>query len=224
MVSATATVEQRARQSAGISAAPIYQLVARLLVARPAGGVLLDVGCGRGDLWPYLASGFAEYNGADVIRYDGFPDDGQFHQVDLDTGRVDLPDGFADAVVAVETIEHLENPRSFARELTRLVRPDGWIVVTTPNQLSVLSKFTLLLRHEFSAFRSGSYPAHLTAMLEVDLRRIATECGWVDVAVEYTGDGRVPGTARHWPRWLSRCWPRGLSDNVAIVGRKPGRG
>ncbi|HJZ92933.1 MAG TPA: class I SAM-dependent methyltransferase [Gemmataceae bacterium] len=223
-MSGSTIVEQRALQSAGVSAAPIYRLVARILSDRCAGGTLLDVGCGRGDLWPHLAGQFTEYHGADVIPYDEFPDGGRFHQVDLDTGRVGLPDGFADVVVAVETIEHLENPRAFARELTRLARPGGWMLMTTPNQLSVLSKLTLSARHEFSAFRAGSYPAHLTALLEVDLRRIAAECAWADVAVEYTGDGRVPGSARHWPRWLSRHWPRELSDNVAIVGRKPGAG
>lgn len=124
-------------------------------------------------------------------------------------------------VVAVETIEHLENPRAFARELTRLLRPGGYIIVTTPNQLSMLSKLTLVLRNEFNAFRAGSYPAHLSALLEVDLRRIAMECGWIDVSVSFTNSGRIPGTSRHWPTWLSRLWPRALSDNVVIRGRKP---
>jgi hypothetical protein len=51
------------------------------------------------------------------------------------------------------------------------------VVITTPNQESLLSKLTLLLLNEFNAFRAGSYPAHLTALLEVDRRRIAAECG-----------------------------------------------
>jgi hypothetical protein len=123
--------------------------------------------------------------------------------------------------VAVETIEHLENPRAFVRELTRLARPGGWVVVTTPNQLSLLSKMTLVLKNEFNDFQSGSYPAHLTALLEADLRRIGGECGWSDVAVAYTRNGRIPGTARHWPRPLSRLIPRTLSDNVLVIGRAP---
>jgi 2-polyprenyl-3-methyl-5-hydroxy-6-metoxy-1,4-benzoquinol methylase len=217
----TLDTEARARQSRGTSADPIYRAVADALAARhPGGGTLLDVGCGVGQLWPFLRTRFERYVGADVIRYDGLPAEAEFHRIDLDTGRAPLPDGAADVVAAVETIEHLENPRAFARELTRLCRPGGWVVVTTPNQLSLLSKLTLLVRNEFNAFRAGSYPAHLTALLEVDLRRIAAECGWREVAVAYTRRGRVPGTARHWPRWLSRLWPRGLSDNVLLIGRK----
>ena len=212
-------VEARARLSLGTSAEPIYRTVAALLAERRAAGVLVDVGCGTGNLRRALGGRFVRYVGADVVRYDGFPADGEFHAVDTATGRVQLDDGVGDVVAAVETIEHVENPRAFARELTRLCRPGQWVVVTTPNQLSLLSKLTLVLRHEFNAFRASSYPAHLTALLEVDLRRIAGECGWTEVTIRYTGDGRIPGTSRHYPRWLSRLLPRALSDNVALVAR-----
>ena len=212
-------VEARARLSLGTSAESIYRTVAILLAERRAAGVLVDVGCGTGNLGRALGGQFVRYVGADVVRYDGFPADGEFHVVDTTTGRVQLDDGVGDVVAAVETIEHVENPRAFARELTRLCRPGQWVVVTTPNQLSLLSKLTLVLRQEFNAFRASSYPAHLTALLEVDLRRIAGECGWTEVTIRYTGDGRIPGTSRHYPRWLSRLLPRALSDNVALVAR-----
>jgi 2-polyprenyl-3-methyl-5-hydroxy-6-metoxy-1,4-benzoquinol methylase len=218
-----ASVEARARRSMGASGAAVYELVARALRGRHAGGgVLLDVGCGAGNLWPRVRDRFGRYVGTDVVRYDGFPsgtDGAEFVRADLDAGRVPLPDGTADVVAAVETIEHLENPRAFVRELTRLAKPGGWVVVTTPNQLSLLSKMTLLLRNEFNAFRAGSYPAHLTALLEVDLRRIAAECGWADIAVAYSGEGRVALTPWHYPARLSRLCPRSCSDNVLVTGK-----
>ncbi len=215
-------VETRARQSLGTSGDPIYRAVADAVAkSHSGGGILIDVGCGTGNLWSYLGSRFDRYVGVDVVRYDGLPDTVEFHRIDLDTGRAPLPDAAGDVVVAVETIEHLENPRAFVRELTRLARPGGWVVVTTPNQLSLLSKLTLVVKNEFNAFQSGSYPAHLTALLEADLRRIGGECGWADVAVAYTCSGRIPGTARHWPRSLSRLIPRSLSDNVLMIGRTP---
>lgn len=215
-------VEARARRSLGTSADPIYRAVAEALDGRhPGGGTLIDVGCGTGHLWQVLRPRFVSYVGIDVVRYDGFPGEAEFHRIDLDTGRTALPDGVGEVVTAVETIEHLENPRAFARELTRLARPGGWIVVTTPNQLSLLSKLTLVLKGEFNAFQAGSYPAHLTALLEADLRRIGDECGWMDLAVAYTASGRVPGTAGLWPSPLSRTFPRTLSDNVLLIGRKP---
>ena len=215
------TTEERARLSRGTSLCVVYQMVQAALVNRhPGSGVLLDVGCGRGDLWQFVAAQFAEFHGVDIVRYDGFPEEAAFHAIDLDTGQVQLPSEFADVVVAVETIEHLENPRAFMRELVRLTKPNGWVVVTTPNQQSFLSKVTMLIFNEFNAFRAGSYPAHLTALLEVDLLRIANECHLADPSIRFSGSGRVPGLSVHWPRILSRTFPRAFSDNILIVARK----
>jgi 2-polyprenyl-3-methyl-5-hydroxy-6-metoxy-1,4-benzoquinol methylase len=196
-------------------------MVAAAIESRhPGGGTLLDVGCGSGRLWPFVRGRFHRYVGVDAVRYDGFPPDGEFHAADLDAQALPFADA-AEVVAAVETIEHLENPRAFVRALVRAAKPGGWVIVTTPNQLSLLSRATLLARGEHNAFRDASYPAHITALLEVDLRRIAAECGLQDVAIEYSGSGRMAGSGRHYPAWVSRLWPRGLSDNLLLAGRKP---
>jgi SAM-dependent methyltransferase len=158
--------------------------------------------------------------GVDAVRYPGYPSDAEFYRADLD-GALGLPDALADVVLAVEVIEHLENPRAFVRELTRLARPGGWVVVTTPNQLSLLSLATLVRKQRFAAFQDVDYPAHLTALLPVDLVRVAGECGLRDVAVEFSGRGRIPWTGRHYPAWLGRRFPRACSDNVLLLARRP---
>lgn len=215
-------VEARARQSLGISDAAIYLMVARALEGRhPGGGVLLDIGCGEGRLWPFMRPRFDRYLGIDAVRYHDFPADAEFHQADLDAGSASLPDEIADVVAAVETIEHLENPRALMREIVKLVRPGGWVLVTTPNQLSLLSLLTLVVKQRFSAFQDVHYPAHLTALLEVDLRRMAGECGLINVSIEYSEQGRVVFTPWHFPSPLSRLFPRALCDNLLVIGRKP---
>jgi SAM-dependent methyltransferase len=212
--------ELRALESRGGSADPIYRLVARVLAEHGEGGTLLDVGCGTGNLRAYASGGFDRYIGTDVVRYDGFPESAEFHKVDMDTGRIPLDDGSVDTVVAVETIEHVENPRAFMRELARLARPGGRVIVTTPNQLSALSLLTLHAKGHFQAFaeRPGLYPAHITALLEIDLLRIARECGLVDARIRYTDSGRIPGTPRSWPRPLKG---RLFSDNLLLDARRP---
>lgn len=210
---------RRARLSLGASEQAIYETAAGLLAERGASGVLADVGCGTGNLWHAVGARFQRCIGVDVLRYEGLPADVDFRACDLDRAPLPIGTGKADAAVALETIEHLENPRALMRELVRIVRPGGCVVVTTPNQLSLLSVVTLVAKQRFSAFQDGSYPAHRTALLEIDLRRIAAECGLEDIEIRYTCSGRVPLTGRHYPRAMSRLWPRGLSDNVLLAAR-----
>jgi 2-polyprenyl-3-methyl-5-hydroxy-6-metoxy-1,4-benzoquinol methylase len=219
---ATRDLDTHARQSLGSSSDAIYRTVATLLRERSAGGVLADIGCGSGNLWCEIAPLFSRCIGIDAVRYAGLPDGVEFLRADLDRLPLPLPDAAADVVAAVEVVEHLENPRAFCRELARLTRPGGWVVMTTPNQLSLLSLLTLLLKQRFSAFQDPSYPAHITALLEVDLRRIAAECGLEAVEVRYSGEGRIPGTATHYPAAVSAAFPRLLSDNVVLIGRTHG--
>ena len=221
MISTLPDVETRARLSGGTSSSAIYTMVERAVSDRGVhGGVLIDVGCGAGGLWPHLNQRFDRYIGVDCVEYQGLPPAVEFHRSDLDGGRLSLPDRFGDVVVSAETVEHLENPRAFFRELTRLTKPGGWIVVTTPNQLSFLSLATLILKKQFNAFQQASYPAHITALLEIDLNRMASECGWQDVAVYYSQQGRIILTPFHYPRFISRIIPRACSDNVLLIGRK----
>ncbi len=215
-------VVERARLSLGQSEKAIYEMVVRALHRREIkGGTLVDVGCGTGNLLAFVRESFARYIGVDVIRYDGFPDDAEFVEVNLDTGRAALPDNGADVVAAVETIEHLENPRAFMRELVRLVKPGGWVLVTTPNQLSLLSLLTLIGKHRFQAFGESDYPAHLTALLEVDLRRMMQECGLAEIVFDYSLRGRLMLTKRHYPAVMAGLFPRKFSDNLLVSGRKP---
>lgn len=213
--------EARALHSGGESEPAIYQMVIDALVERSRGAdTIIDVGCGAARLWPLVRPLFKYYNGVDLVRYDSFPRDARLIKADLNHTPIDLPGGSADVVVAVETIEHLENPRAFMRELVRLAKPGGWILVTTPNQLSLLSLFCLALKQRFVHFQDVHYPAHITPLLEIDLLRIAAECGLRDNSIRYSKSGRIIFTSRHYPRSLSRIFPRALSDNLLVVGQK----
>ncbi|WP_353932507.1 methyltransferase domain-containing protein [Okeanomitos corallinicola TIOX110] len=214
-------VETRARQSLGGSSEPVYQMVRRVVQQFHPSSVFIDVGCGGGKLRSFVSDRTDKYIGVDVIRYPELPAEVEFIPFNLDIGKAPLPDHFADVVCAVETIEHLENPRAFVRELVRLAKPSGLVIVTTPNQLSLLSKLTLVLKNQFNAFQTapGLYPAHITALLEIDLIRIFTECGLTDIKIDYTNSGRLPFTPWHWPQSLG-FHGRLFSDNILCVGKK----
>lgn len=212
----------RARKSLGISDEAIYSTVRSELVRECVHrGTILDVGCGEGDLKPWVDDLADRYVGSDIVRYERFPADADFLETNLETGRIAVDDCSIDTVVAAEVIEHLENPRAFVRELARCTRPGGLVVVTTPNQLSALSLAVLALRRRHAAFQDVHYPAHLTALLEVDLVRIANEAGLVNARIAYTCTGRIVFTPWHYPRALASRFPRWLSDNVVLLARRP---
>jgi SAM-dependent methyltransferase len=187
-------------------------------------GVLVDLGCGRGDCARSLEGLFGTYIGCDVYKYQGFPERGsvQFRPADLNRPPYPVDDSCADAVISIETVEHLENPRALVREMARIVRPGGLVVVTTPNQLSVASKAFFFVRNQFPAFQEapGLYPAHITALLAEDLKRIARECELTAVEIRYSEHGRIPLTATAWPKALA-ARGRWFSDNVLLVATRP---
>jgi 2-polyprenyl-3-methyl-5-hydroxy-6-metoxy-1,4-benzoquinol methylase len=209
----------RALASQGQSNEAIYSSVAKSIDSRA--GKVVDVGCGQGGFQRYLDLTDREYIGVDIVRYPEFPDAGKFIQSDLDRCEIKLPDNYAEVVCSIETIEHLENPRAFMRELHRITAPGGIIIVTTPNQLSLLSKLTLVFKNQFNAFQEtpGCYPAHITALLEIDLIRIAAECQLADIEIHYTNHGRIPGGDKPWPNSLGFNG-RLFSDNVIVTAKK----
>jgi hypothetical protein len=106
--------------------------------------------------------------------------------------------------------------------MMRIVTPGGWLVITTPNQISWLSKLSLLMKNQFVAFQAmpGLYPAHITALLPEDMVRIAREQDLTEVEILFSERGRMPLSSAHYPRFLSRIFSQGLSDNVFLFGRK----
>lgn len=108
------------------------------------------------------------------------------------------PDVSFDVIVSSEVIEHLENPRAMYRDLFRLLKPGGLLIVTTPNQESIRSLSALLLAGHFAYFSDNCYPAHITtALVRKDFERIAKEAGFGPVAFEFSAYWRHPeGTKR----------------------------
>lgn len=128
-----------------------------------------------------------------------------------------------DCVIAAEVIEHLENPRATVRDLTRLCRVGGMVLVSTPNNNSLRSLLALIMGGHFAEFRDRSYPAHITALLRLDLERIFQEAGLTNIRCSYTGRGWLPSSTLTW-QGISGGLLDGqfFSDNIIVTGRKLG--
>lgn len=116
----------------------VYNYLKRLKIR----GRLLDVGCSYGDFGEKLISlGFAVY-GVDIRKTHLAQAKKRGLIVNYADVEAGLPfaDNFFSVVFAGEIIEHLYDTTSFVRELTRVTKPGGLVVVTTPNLASLQNR------------------------------------------------------------------------------------
>ena len=183
-----------AESSGGTSSDVIYDRIVEVIEEYDLRGRVLDYGAGIGNLTRRLwALGrFEQIAGADILpRPEDLPSAIPWHCLDLNHGDV-VPAASFETVIAAEVIEHLENPREVARELYRILKPGGTLVLSTPNNESIRSLVALLIRGHYVAFDDSCYPAHITALLRKDLVRILGEAGFSGVRFQFTNFGGVP--------------------------------
>lgn len=215
---------ERAQITTGISNQAIYRKVSHLIASHQMRGELLEYGAGSGQLLSALAPQeiFSTMTGIDILpRPASLGKEINWIQCDLSLG-VPLPDRSFQTILSTEVIEHLENPRAVVREWARLLKPGGWLIVTTPNQESFRSFCALIFGGHYAGFLGASYPAHITALLRLDLERILKEAGFASPDFSYTDEGGLPKLPwLHWQK-LSLGLLRGRlwSDNVIAVARR----
>jgi SAM-dependent methyltransferase len=115
------------------------QWIEGALATLPRGWRILDAGAGEQRHRPlcshlvYVAQDFGKYDGTGDHR--GLHT-GQWRQAGLDLvsdiTAIPEPDGSFDAVLCTEVLEHLPEPTKALRELARLLRQGGHLILTAP--------------------------------------------------------------------------------------------
>lgn len=98
---------------------------------------ILDAGCGYGAFSARLAKNSRFLCSSDIV-----PElvkitvqrTGRVGTV-LDAVRLPFADNSFDLVISSEMVEHIEHPQAVVCELVRVIKPGGYLVLTTPNKL-----------------------------------------------------------------------------------------
>lgn len=155
---------------------------------------VLDAACGRGYGTYFISKKSKTMVGADIRKdYIEFAQNNyssnNIQFLESDVTKINLSDNTFDVIISFETIEHLQDADSFLREVVRLLKNDGILLLSTPNrdlssqdhekpinQLHVKEYSEMELRESLSRFFSsveimGQNPKSVNVVLVQDYLR-----------------------------------------------------
>jgi 2-polyprenyl-3-methyl-5-hydroxy-6-metoxy-1,4-benzoquinol methylase len=149
---------------------------------------VLDVGAGAGAFSQRLTDLGYSVTALDADPEKWIPTDIPFLQLDIDAGIAASVQKTFDSVCCLEVIEHVENPWNLLREIYSVVRPGGYLLLSTPNITSFLSRGIFFLTGRFHQFDEGdlSY-GHISPISSFELEHAACKTGWEVVDVTAGG-------------------------------------
>lgn len=210
--------------SGGKSSDYIYEAFLKLVLEFELRGDMLDFGAGTANLLKRLKplNRFDSITGIDIMPCPPDVDISEWICADLNN-TINIADESFDVILSVEVLEHLENPRKIMREWFRLLRPEGILIFSTPNNESWRSLISLLLRGHFVAFSDACYPAHITALLRRDIERALKEAGFGPPVFRFTNVGSIPKLPQITWQMISYNFLKSVrfSDNLISISKKP---
>jgi SAM-dependent methyltransferase len=98
-------------------------------IEKHASGILVDIGCGEKPYADLTRGVVSKHIGVD---YSGTDHDRSNIDTFATAYETTLTDAFADTVLCTSVLEHLERPQEAVREMFRILRPGGRVILSAP--------------------------------------------------------------------------------------------
>lgn len=166
---------------------------------------ILDVGCGNGSLTHVIAQ-----QGYEVVGMEESPSGIEiarqnFHNCQFIQGSIYSPpetilNNSFDVVIAIEVIEHLYYPRELPRLAKHCLKPNGYLIVSTPYH-GYLKNLALALLGAMDKHYTALWDGGHVKFFSVNtLSQLLIAEGYTDLKFKFTG--RLPYL---WKSMLCRC-------------------
>jgi len=192
----------------------------QILAAVKPGARVLDLGCSQGLLARPLRDKGVRTTGVDVGAPEKVSRDLEgYHQRDLEE-PLDIPEGRVfDYVVVADVIEHLKNREQLLRSARRYLKPDGRLLISTPNIAIWFYRLSLLVgRFEYGP-RGVLDETHVHLFTQSTFRREVERGGFrilhqretslpFEILFESTGQSRLVASLSELYHALARVYPK----------------
>ena len=150
---------------------------------------ILDLGAGHGYLVKKLFDAVHDVHATDLFPDFFYFDKVKCHNVDL-TKVLPFDDDSFDVLLAVEVMEHIFDHELFFNEANRILKKGGFLFFTTPNILSLKSRFRFLLSGFFYSFSPLDYAKndglqHVASLTIDQYKYLALKSHFDDVEISF---------------------------------------
>ncbi len=153
------------------------ELLAKLIINKnqiKKNSILLDAGCGRGDMLQAFKKKELNVEGVDLSEESiKLLHPIKVHQKNLEKEILDNREKYYDIIFTKSVIEHLNSPLKFIENCKKLLKDDGCLVIMTPSWY----------HHKFGPFYIDY--THVTPFTLHSLRDIGALGGFSKIKVEY---------------------------------------
>ncbi len=111
---------------------------------------ILDAPCGNGPISELLASKGAKVTGFDLEPPSSTDNGVKYIKKDLEI--LEAINNNYDLIISVEGIEHLHNPHAWVTKISKMLKPNGIAIITTPNPDSLSSRWKAFSRGYYQYF------------------------------------------------------------------------
>jgi len=154
----------------------------------PPWASIVDIGAGAGAFSARLTDLGYSVTALDVDVDEWALDTVPVRHLDINRGIASSLDRTYDAACVLEVIEHIETPWHLLRELRAVVRPGGWLIISTPNVASFLSRTIFLVSGRFPQFDVPDLEyGHISPMTPCEIGNVAERTGWTVRSMEPAG-------------------------------------